>query len=76
MLPDNYRVGIYLRAQTGDGSAQRVKDYWDILNSAGGEDCLYVNTREREHWPRMADWLHERLAEYSRVLTQEGVADN
>ena len=73
------RVGIYLRAQTGDESdesVQRVKDYWDILNSTRGEDCLYVNTREREHWPRMADWLHERLAEYSRVLTQEGVADN
>ena len=67
------RVGIYIRARTGDdseGSALRVESYWQILNSGRGEDCLYTNTRERENWPEMADWLHDRLIEYQRVLAE------
>lgn len=68
------RVGIYLRQRTGDDSeegAWRVENYRRILNSARGEDCLYVNTRDRQNWPEMADWLHDRLMEYRRVLTEE-----
>ena len=68
------RVGIYIRPRTGDQSeesASRVDNYWGILNSARGEDCLYVNTRDRQNWPEMADWLHDRLMEYRRVLTED-----
>ncbi len=68
------RVGIYIRPRTGDDSevsALRVESYWQTLNSGRGEDCLYTNTRERENWPEMADWLHDRLMEYRRVLTKE-----
>ena len=73
------RVGIYIRPRTGDnseGSALRVESYWQILNSGRGEDCLYTNTRERENWPQMADWLHDRLVEYQRVLTENTEMDS
>ena len=68
------RVGIYIRRRTGDDSeesASRVENYRGILNAGRGEDCLYMNTRERQNWPEMSDWLHDRLMEYRRVLTEE-----
>ena len=68
------RVGIYIRPRTGDQSeesASRVENYWEILNAGRGEDCLYVDTRDRQNWPEMSDWLHGRLMEYRRVLTEE-----
>ena len=73
------RVGIYLRPRTGDDSADsasRVESYRQLLNSDRGEDCLYTNTRDRENWPEMADWLHSRLVEYQRVLTADPTADS
>lgn len=73
------RVGIYIRPRTGDdseNSASRVESYRQILNSERGEDCLYTNTRDRENWPEMADWLHGRLVEYQRVLTADPTADS
>ncbi len=68
------RVGIYVRPRIGDQSeesASRVEYYWEILNAGRGEDCLYVNTRDRQNWPEMSDWLHDRLLEYRRVVTEE-----
>lgn len=68
------RVGIYIRPRTGDQSeesASRVENYRGILNAGRGEDCLYMNTRDRQNWPEMSDWLHDRLMEYRRVLTEE-----
>ena len=73
------RVGIYVRQRTGDDSdenAQRVENFWEILNAGRDEDCLYASTRDRQNWPEMADWLHDRLIEYRRVLMQDAAADN
>lgn len=73
------RVGIYMRPQTGDSSMESSKlaeHYSEILNSGRGEDCLYTNTRDRENWPEMADWLHGRLIEYQRVLALDATADD
>ncbi len=73
------RVGIYIRRRTGDDNEEnslRIENYWEILNSGREEDCLYANTRDRQNWPEMADWLHDRLIEYQRVLTADATADN
>ena len=72
------RVGIYIRPRTGDArerSASRVENYREMLNSVRGEDCLYTNTRDRENWPEIADWLHDRLIEYHRVLAENAEVD-
>ncbi len=52
-----------------------MENYREMLNSVGGEDCLYTNTRDRENWPEMADWLHDRLIEYQRVLAEDTEMD-
>lgn len=73
------RVGIYIRPRTGDDSERsslRVENYREILNTDRGEDCLYTNTRDRQNWPEMADWLHDRLVEYRRVITEQGLENN
>jgi hypothetical protein len=67
------RVGIYIRPRTGDGSEEselRVERFWEVLSDDGTKDCLYVDTRDRQNWTQMADWLHDRLKEYQRVLTE------
>jgi hypothetical protein len=72
------RVGIYIRPRTGDASEQsasRVENYREMLNNVRGEDCLYTNTHDRENWPEMADWLHDRLIEYQRVLAGDSETD-
>ena len=73
------RVGIYVRPRTGDDSeesAERVEHCRDILNRGRGEDCLFTNTRDRQNWPEMTDWLHDRLLEYGRVLTDNAETDS
>ena len=71
-------VGIQIRPRTGDASersASRVENYREMLSSGRGEDCLYTNTRYRENWPEMADWTHNKLIEYQRVLAENTEMD-
>ena len=75
------QVGIYLRARSGDNSeetAQLVQIYTDALNTELGVGRVLVqrfNANDRDNWPEMADWLHNRLVEYRRVIEQSGAAD-
>ena len=39
------------------------------VNSWGYADSSYAtNTKDRGNWPDMADWLHNKMADYRRVL--------
>lgn len=75
------QVGIYLRARSGDNSeetAQLVQIYTDALNTELGVGRVLVqrfNANDRDNWPEMVDWLHNRLVEYRRVIEQSGAAN-
>ena len=77
----NWGVGIYLRerhrrdAQQTRGSSEEVKKYVEALQDELGIDSnhnvLNVDDHwDRDNWPRMADWLHDQLVEYRRVITE------
>ena len=70
-------VGIYLPG----GAWDQVRSYEDTLRSElevdlgeSSSDYLAVNelpieSYDRDNWPQMVDWLHEKLRHYRRVLT-------
>ena len=70
-------VGIYLPG----GAWDQVRSYEDALRSElevdlgeSSSDYLAVNelpieSYDRDNWPQMVDWLHEKLRHYRRVLT-------
>ncbi len=31
---------------------------------------LWIDSQDRDNWPQMADWLHERLAQFRRIITE------
>ena len=73
-------VGIHL---FGSGGWQQVESYTQHLSSelgvergtasgSWGLSILSVDSNDRNNWPRMADWLHEKLCAYRDVLTKRG----
>ena len=77
-------VGLYL---TGHAWEQ-VRDYQDALSlefnvEVGGPDSNYwathrllIDSRNRENWQRMVEWLHETLCGYRKVVAEvAAVAD-
>ncbi len=66
-------VGIYLveHSRGYDVDAARlVSSYREglQLNLGDSSESLTIDTNNRDNWPDMIDWLHGRLAEYSRVI--------
>lgn len=74
-------VGVYLTKnpnETDESALSRIQPYLKPLREETkgefpvidewGWSCLEINTRNRDNWNRMADWLHERLEVYERVL--------
>ena len=56
------RIEPYLKPlREATKSEHWVDDKW-------GESRLEIDTRDRNNWDRIADWLHERLEVYKRVL--------
>ena len=76
-LPQD-RVGVYLteRDRTYDERAiDLASKYKAALDHELG-NCsrsLLIDTWNRDNWPQMADWLHERLAEFRRIITEHAV---
>ena len=72
-------VGIYIPG----GSWEQVKGYEDTLRAEVGVELggpssdylalstLLIDSYNRENWPQMVDWLHEKLCHYRRVLTND-----
>ena len=38
------------------------------LNLGESSESLTTDTNDRDNWPDMIDWLHEKLGEYRRVI--------
>ena len=70
-------VGMYLPG----GAWDQVKSYEDALRSELEVELgeprsdylavseLTIESYNRENWPQMVDWLHDKLRQYRRVLT-------
>ena len=66
-------VGIYLveQSRSYDAEASRlVSTYGEglQLNLGGSSESLAIDTNNRDNWPDMIDWLHDKLAEYRKVI--------
>ena len=74
-------VGVRLTKnsdETDERALSRIEPYLKPLREATkgehwvddkwGESRLEIDTRDRANWNRIADWLHERLKVYKRVL--------
>ena len=67
------RVGIYLAEQSrsyDDESRKLVSIYREglQLNVGSASESLRIDTNDRDNWPDMIDWLHDRLNEFRRVI--------
>ena len=68
-------------ARSYQSSPESMKPYLPALAEALGEDLdemwdnayisVYVDISNRDNWPQAADWLHEKLEIYRRILSQE-----
>jgi hypothetical protein len=74
----NWGVGIYLRERDRSDAQQteEMEKYVEALQNELGIDSnhnvLNIDDRwNRNNWPRMADWLHEQLVEYRRIITEQ-----
>ena len=79
-------VGVWVRGRSGESAeeaGERIRDWSQGLHDELGIDIgdgtswgSYANshyradTRDRDNWPAMADWLHKKIADYRRVLEQ------
>ena len=75
----SWGVGIYLREQDRSDAQQteEVEKYVEALQNELGinsnHNVLTIDDHwDRNNWPRMADWLHEQLGEYRRIITEYG----
>ena len=73
----SWGVGIYLRERDRSDAQQtdEVQKYVAALQHELGLDSnhngLTIDDHwDRNNWPRMADWLHEQLGEYRRIITE------
>ena len=67
------RVGIYLAEKSrgyDDESLRLVSLYREglQLNLGDSSESLFIDTNDRDNWPDMIDWLHEKLSDYRRVI--------
>ena len=67
------KVGVYLAEQSRayDDEARRLVSIYREglqLNLGNSSVNLGIDTNDRDNWPDMIDWLHERLAEFRRVI--------
>ena len=76
------RVGVYLAEQSRvyDDEARRLVSIYREglqLNLGNSSVNLRIDTNDRDNWPDMIDWLHERLGEFRRVIERysSGTAD-
>jgi hypothetical protein len=74
----NWGVGIYLRERDRSDAQQteEMEKYVEALQNELGIDSnhnvLNIDDRwNRNNWPRMANWLHEQLVEYRRIITEQ-----
>ena len=68
-------------ARTFDSSPESLEPYLPALAEALGEDLdemwdnayvsVYVDISNRDNWTQAADWLHDKLEIYRRILSQE-----
>ena len=66
-------MGIYLVEQSRgyDDEARRLVSIYREglqLNLGESSESLTTDTNDRDNWPDMIDWLHEKLGEYRRVI--------
>ena len=76
------RVGVYLAEQSrayDDDARRLVSIYREGLqvNLGNSSVSLRIDTNDRDNWPDMIEWLHERLAEFQRIIERysSGAAD-
>lgn len=67
------KVGLYLVEQSRgyDDEARRLVSIYREglqLNLGDASESLTIDTNDRDNWPDMIDWLHERLGEFRRVI--------
>ena len=67
------RVGIYLveKSRSYDEEGVRLMSIFREglqLNLGNSSQSLRIDTNDRDNWPDMIDWLHERLNEFRRVI--------
>ena len=79
-------VGIWVRGRSGESAeevGERIEAWRQSLHDELGIDIgegtswgsyansrYHADTRDRGNWPAMADWLHNKIADYRRVLEQ------
>ena len=77
-------VGVWVRGKRGEPAEavweriqtweQRLRDELGVEIGEGtswgsfANSHYLVNTKDRSNWPAMADWLHNKIADYRRVL--------
>lgn len=67
------RVGVFLAEQSRayDDEARRLVSIYREglqLNLGNSSVSLQIDTNDRDNWPDMIEWLHDRLGEFSRVI--------
>ena len=76
------QVGVYINGRSGESAEDfrpRVEPYIEALKKALEVETLgeyyttrlEIDSRDRDNWDRMADWLDERRRIYDRVLSSE-----
>ena len=65
--------GIYLveKSRGYDGEALRLVSILRErlrLNLGDSSESLTIDTNDRDNWPDMIDWLHDKLNNYRRVI--------
>ena len=66
-------MGVYLVEQSRnyDDEARRLVPIYREglqLNLGDASESLTIDTNDRDNWPDMIDWLHDRLGEFRRVI--------
>lgn len=84
LMASRERVGIYIAewliGETHTTVAERAQAYQaavDAINQATGNlwpAALDIDLHNRANWPQAAQWLHETLAAYRRIIRQHAQA--
>ncbi len=70
-------VGVYIAhwmsGEPKESVRVRAESYNAALNMVGLDQGTFLKTdcNDRENWSRIADWLHEKLCAYRRVLRED-----
>ena len=84
LMASREQVGIYIVDRmtgashtAGVARAQAYQSAVDAINQATGNlwpAALDIDLRHRANWPAAAQWLHEALAAYRRMMAQHATA--